>query len=874
VTQKQKDALLVTSDKVEIDNEGGTFTSEVKANVGYTVKIPNQFADWISSATSRGLKTSAETFKVAPNDNLESREGYVVFTGAGIEERVYVYQSGGGKLLLSASETYIDARGGIVKAELQSNCDFTVEMPMEQWIHEDVSRAMSSHTVYFIVDENVSTDNREAKIHFVSSDKSVSETFTIIQRAKGAVVVTDKDIDVPVNGGVYRVEYASNVPVTYDISEDAGLWLVPATRPASRSMTTDELWFEVKANPTDAPRTGTVVFHAEDSPDISDAVTFRQEASIFEIVSVSPADTEFEDAASHDFSVELKTNLKYGIDKPDYITLVSDPADETHLRFHVDMNDNAKLSRTGHITFIAGGRNLASIVVGQEAPEVTMTEDSYQISYKGGILTLAQNIKTNIDVSVKIPTSAADWVKVTDAGGASLIDGVEIAPNTTEQERKCILTLSAGKYWSKSVSVYQNPNPGQSVAVVIPPGGSLEDTLTPDEAMEVVSLKVDGDVTGDDVAMIQRMATEGKLIDLNLEGSSIRKSDEEYPNPSFPVVSCKIPKDNMVGEYMFAKTKLATITLPANLTEIGEAAFTYSAITEIVVPEQVKVIGKSAFYGCGRLKKATLPGSLDEVPGECFMMAYNLEYVTIGEGTKVIGESAFRFIPQSSTSSPTKVNTKLRDVRIPSTVTTIKDCAFMFSGIETVTIPESVVNFGATLFYDCMRLRKVVMKGVPADGVLPDETFAGCSALAELELPEGLKVIGKNALYQIAAPALILPSSIRELRDGALYGCEARSLVIPEGVETLGNSALSQMWRLSSLTLPSTLRSIGEMLLVCTVSSLRDIHCGMVVPPVPAGPLVREDFDFSGCTLYVPRGSADAYRNAPYWSDFTNIKEE
>jgi len=874
VTQKQKDALLVTSGKVEMDNEGGTFTSEVKANVGYTVKIPEQFAGWISSAVSRGLKTSTETFKVAPNENFESREGYVEFSGAGIEERVYVYQSGGAKLLLSVAETYIDARGGTVKAELQSNCDFTVEMPQVQWIREDVSRAMSSHTVYFTVDENVSTDDREAKIRFVSPDGNVSETLTVIQRAKGAVVVTDKDIDVPANGGVYRVEYASNIPITYDISEDAGSWLSLASRSASRSMTTEELWFEVKANPTDAPRTGTVVLHAVESPDITDVVTFRQEASVFEIVSISPADTKFKDAASHDLAVELRTNLKYRIDKPDYITLISDPADEMHLRFHIDMNDNANQSRSGHITLSSGDRNLASIVVEQDAPEVTITEDSYQISYKGGALTLTQDIKTNIDVLVDIPASAADWVKVTDASGSSLIDGVEIAPNATEHERMCTLTLSAGKYWSKSVTVHQYPNPGQSVAVTIPTGGSLEDAIAQDEAMEVISLKVNGDVTGDDVALMQRMAIEGKLIDLNLEGSSIRKSDEEYPNPSIPIISCKIPRDNMVGEYMFAKTKLSTITLPANLTEIGASAFRYSAITEIVVPDQVKVIGKSAFYGCGRLKKATLPGSLDEVPDECFMMASNLEYVTIGEGTKVIGESAFRYIPQSSGSSPTKVNTKLRDVRIPSTVTTIKDCAFMFSGIETVTIPEGVVNFGATLFYDCKRLRKVVMKGVPADGVLPDETFAGCSALAELELPEGLKVIGKNALYQIATPTLSLPSSIKELRDGALSGCEARSLVIPEGVETLGDGALCQMWRLSELTLPSTLRSIGDRLLVCSVSSLRNIHCGMVVPPVPAGPLVRENFDFSGCTLYVPRGSADAYRNAPYWGDFTDIQEE
>ncbi len=877
VTQKQKDALLVTSAKVEMDNKGGTFTSEVKANIDYTVKIPEQFAGWISPVTSRGLKTSTATFNVAANDNFESREGYVTFSGAGIEERVYVYQSGGAKLLLSPTETYIDARGGTVKAELQSNCDFIVEMPQLQWIHKDVSRAMSSHTIYFTVDENVSTDDREAKIRFVSPDKSVSDTLTVVQRAKGTVVVTNKNIDVPVNGGVYQVEYASNTQVTYNISEDAGSWISKTNAPASRSMTTADLWFKVKANSTDSPRTGTVVFHAVDSPDISDTVIFRQEAPIFEVVSITPADTKFKDAASHDIAIDLRTNIDYYFDKPKFVTLVSDPADKEHLKLHVNFNDNAKLSRSGYITFMAGIRVLASIVMEQAEPEVTMTADSYDVGYKGGVLPLDQDIKTNINISVEVPASAADWVKVTDASESSLVNAVEIAQNATEQERTCTLTFSAGAYWSKSVVVRQSPVPRQAADVSIPTGGNLADIITQDEAMEIVSLKMDGEVTANDVAFIQRMATEGKLTHLDLENTTIRKSNESYTDPYYNmpgIFTCTIPRDNMIGEHMFAKTKLATIKLPANLIEIGREAFIYSAITEIVLPDQVKVIGKSAFYGCGNLKKATLPGSLEEIPSECFMMARNLEYVTIGEGTRVIGESAFRYIPQSSGSLPTEVNTKLREVNIPSTVTTIKDYAFMYSGIETVTIPESVVNYGAELFYNCKRLKKVVMKGVPADGVLPDETFSGCDALAELELPEGLKVIGRNALYNIATPTLTLPSSLKELRDGALWGCLAQSLVIPEGVETLGELSLGQMWKMTELRLPSTLRSIGNKLLSSSLLPLRAIHCGMEVPPVPAGALVKDNFDFGGCTLYVPRGAADAYKNAQYWSSFTNIQEE
>ncbi len=57
VNQKQKDALTVTSNKIEMKADGGDTSIEVKANVNYTYEIDEAAKSWISEVKSRGLQT-------------------------------------------------------------------------------------------------------------------------------------------------------------------------------------------------------------------------------------------------------------------------------------------------------------------------------------------------------------------------------------------------------------------------------------------------------------------------------------------------------------------------------------------------------------------------------------------------------------------------------------------------------------------------------------------------------------------------------------------------------------------------------------------------------------------------------------------------
>ena len=95
ITQKQKDGLIVTPNKVEVKAEGDDVAIEVKANVEYKAEIEKSTQSWISSNDSRGLTTKILIFTVKKNEKTESRQGYIKIKGGeNLTETITIYQEG------------------------------------------------------------------------------------------------------------------------------------------------------------------------------------------------------------------------------------------------------------------------------------------------------------------------------------------------------------------------------------------------------------------------------------------------------------------------------------------------------------------------------------------------------------------------------------------------------------------------------------------------------------------------------------------------------------------------------------------------------------------------------------------------------------
>lgn len=139
--------------------------------------------------------------------------------------------------------------------------------------------------------------------------------------------------------------------------------------------------------------------------------------------------------------------------------------------------------------------------------------------------------------------------------------------------------------------------------------------------------------------------------------------------------------------------KLASVTLPSTLKEIGLEAFCFTTINEIDIPQGVTKIGSNAFYRCVFLQKITLP-KLSELSDYAFAGCISLEELDISD-VETLGVGAFMSC------------VKLKRVNLGSGVKTVGENAFKdCTSLAEVTFGVDVMRLGSCAFEGCRSLIK------------------------------------------------------------------------------------------------------------------------------------------------------------------------
>jgi len=214
----------------------------------------------------------------------------------------------------------------------------------------------------------------------------------------------------------------------------------------------------------------------------------------------------------------------------------------------------------------------------------------------------------------------------------------------------------------------------------------------------------------------------GKLVSITLPQSLTDLGGNVFSGCS-SLKSIAIPSGvKVIGRDAFAScTSLETVSLSEGLTEIGVNAFLdCKSLTSVTIPASVTKVGDQAFKMCEALLKVALPDALATIGNYVFAACLNLKEVNIPSSLKQLPEGMFHdccaleevVIPASSTAIG--INTfhncqSLKNVALPAGLTKIGSCAFEWSGLTSVDIPEAVTQIDEKAFSGCSALADVTV---------------------------------------------------------------------------------------------------------------------------------------------------------------------
>lgn len=434
VTQKQKDALILTSNKVELEAEGGDFSIELQANVEVTYEIESGAQTWLTPvARSRGLTSSVLAFHAEANEEAEARQAVIKLAGGnGLTEEVTVYQIGTGPaLVLSQSEYIVSSAGETIQVELRSNTAYEIEMPGVDWLRKNSSRSLSTYTHYFIVDPNETYDARSAVIRFIDRENGIEQTVTVTQMQRDAIVVAQNVYQIGVEGGALNFAVQANVDFTVSTNAD---WI---TQVEARGLTERMLCFEVTPNEGEEMREAVITL---ESGSVKQTIKVQQFGKMEEpFIDLSLQEYKVGNAGGT-FQIDVRTNIEYQVIIPDESWIIETAYDGITHFFEVLLNDTYD-ARTAEIRFVNTEKGIEkTVTVTQEALyDILIEQSSYEIGAEGGVLDLP--LQANMDFEVK---TSEKWITQVNARGLTeQMLHFNVEENLQSNERTAVITISS-----------------------------------------------------------------------------------------------------------------------------------------------------------------------------------------------------------------------------------------------------------------------------------------------------------------------------------------------------------------------------------------------------------------------------------------------
>ena len=304
--------------------------------------------------------------------------------------------------------------------------------------------------------------------------------------------------------------------------------------------------------------------------------------------------------------------------------------------------------------------------------------------------------------------------------------------------------------------------------------------------------------------------------------------------------------NDALPDYAFSGSYIKDYKLPKTLKKIGKNAFDYNVLLkELIIPESVEEIGRSLLLFSMEVEKVRLPDNLEVMNDMLFAECKELKEVNIPSKVREIYGGIF----YGCLKAPASIAV------LPETVEILDgDLYCGIPSIESVVIPPKV-RIMRRAFSGVPNLKKVTIQTDKLTEI-GEYAFYNCDNLEDINIPDGVTRIGNSAFYcNLSLRKINIPSSVTYIAENAFACTHLDSIDIPAGVTFIGRNAF---WN---------------------NRNLKKVYSRPITPPKTNEPtaispyLPFEDCNEELVTLYVPKGSADAYRASEVFSEFKNIVE-
>ena len=333
-------------------------------------------------------------------------------------------------------------------------------------------------------------------------------------------------------------------------------------------------------------------------------------------------------------------------------------------------------------------------------------------------------------------------------------------------------------------------------------------------------------------------------------------------------------------------SEVKNVSIGSGVTKIGVEMFTGCInLKEIGIPNGVTTINEFAFRDCSSLRAITIPASMADIRYNAFVGCSVLSNVIVNSENARYRDLEGRALVAGDT-----LVLGCTSGYIPKGVTVIGNMAFFGRVLEnsTLVIPEGVTSIERYAFVQCkvnsIHLPKTLQKcAYYSFGYLNFANYIkeihidDLSDWFDIDFDENSNPLETGADFyvngELMNETITTPEGLTVIKAEVLSGWKGHELIISEGVKTISNWAFFNIKNLSTITIPSSVTSIGtQAFMEC--GNPQNVYCyAESVPTTKENAF--EDTNIANATLHVPANVLEDYRNTVPWSGFgkfANIK--